>query len=173
MFSYGWAPELHIFPLIPSLRELNESFPFIYLVLADPEYMAADIGSLREPCFIELRYELTPMERIYTFLHASDAYLLHKQKQEIREGEVAVPSSILMCLGALTPVVTSDTEFVWCLEKEAMKYSNTDELREVLIKVFEGDESVQETLKSAEKYAIEHSTQKITGEFIKLFQGLR
>lgn len=83
-----------------------------------------------------------------------------------------VPSTVLMCLGASTPVVTSDTEFVWFLEKEVMKYSNVDELPELLIKVFEGDEIVQETLKSAEEYAIDHSPEKIAGEFIKLFQRL-
>lgn len=73
LLSYGWAPELHIFPVLPALRKLNESFPFIYLVLADPKYIAVDVQPLKDLQFIELRYEFAPMERIYTYLHASDA----------------------------------------------------------------------------------------------------
>jgi len=116
IFSYGWAPELHIFPILPALEKLNNQLPFIYLVLAEPKYISANIQRLKECKFINLRYELSSMERIYIYLHASDAYLIHKQKNEIRKGEAVVPSAILMCLGALTPTVTSGTEFVWFLD---------------------------------------------------------
>jgi len=75
-------------------------------------------------------------------------------------------------MGASTPVITSDTEFVWYLDKEVMKYSNMDELRELLIKVFEGEEIVHETLKNAGEYAIKHSPEKIARDFIKLFERL-
>jgi len=34
VFSYGWAPELHIFPMLSVMQRLNESFPFIYLYLS-------------------------------------------------------------------------------------------------------------------------------------------
>jgi len=172
VFSYGWAPELHIFPVLPALQELNKQIPFIYLILADPKYIAADIQPLNAYEFIELRYELASIDRIYTYLHASDAYLIHKQKEEIRKGEAVVPSAILMCLGALTPVITSDTEFVWFFDKEVMKYSNKELLKELLIKVFKGDKIVNHTLISAEEYAIKHSPRKIAGEFIKLFEEL-
>jgi len=172
VLSYGWAPELHIFPILPSLRKLNQRFQFIYLVLADPKYIAANIQPLKDRRFVELRYELAPMERIYTFLHASDAYLLHKQREEIRQGEAVVPSSILMCMGALIPIITSDTEFVWFLDKEIMKYPNKDELCSRLINVFEGDKVVNETLRNAEEYVIKHSPEKIAGEFIELFERL-
>ena len=172
IFSYGWAPELHIFPILTALQKLNERLPFIYLVLADPKYISANIQRLKECEFINLRYELASMERIYTYLHASDAYLIHKQTDEIRKGEAVVPSAILMCLGALTPTVTSDTEFVWFLDKEVMKYSNEDELLKLLTRVFEGDEVVKQTLKSAEEYTIKYSPKKIAEEFIKLFNQL-
>jgi len=172
VFSYGWAPELHIYPILPALRRLNVSSPFIYLVLADPKYIAADILPLKDPGFIELRYELAPMERIYTYLHASDAYLIHKQVEEVRQGEAVVPSAILMCLGVSTPIITSATEFVWFLDKEVMKYSTEDELRKLLIKVFVGDKTVNEALKRAEEYAIKHSPKRIAGGFLRLFDQL-
>ncbi len=172
VFSYGWAPELHIYPILPALRRLNEICPFVYLVLADPKYIAADIQPLKDPGFIELRYELASMERIYTYLHASDAYLIHKQVEEVRQGEAVVPSAILMCLGVSTPIITSATEFVWFLDKEVMKYSTRDELCKLLIKVFEGDRIVNETLKRAKEYAIGHSPKKIASGFLKLFNRL-
>jgi hypothetical protein len=132
IFSYGWAPELHVFPILPSLQKLSKQRSFIYLVLADPEYTIKEIEKLRNDAFIELRQELPPMDRIFTYLHASDICLLHKQKEEVREGEAVVPSAILMCIGALTPIVTSDTEFVWFLEEEIIKYSNPAELESVI-----------------------------------------
>ncbi|HID93386.1 MAG TPA: hypothetical protein EYP60_04735 [bacterium (Candidatus Stahlbacteria)] len=172
IFSYGWAPELHIFPILSVLEELNEQYPFTYLVLADPKYVAVNIEWLRNHKFIELKHELAPMDRIYTYLHASDAYIVHKQKEEIREGEAVVPSSILMCLGALTPVVTSNTEFTWFLEKEVMKYSNEGELKNLIIKIFNGDKIVDETLNAAHKYTVEHSPQRISKQFIRLFEQI-
>lgn len=172
VFSYGWAPQLHIFPILPALRRLNERHPFVYLVLADPRYIAADIRPLKDAGFVELRYELAPLERIYTYLHASDAYLIHKQVGEVRQGEAVVPSAILMCLGVPTPIITSATEFSWFLEKEVMRYSTRDELPKLLIKVLKGDKIVGKTLRAAEEYAVKYSPQRVAGEFLRLFAWL-
>jgi hypothetical protein len=124
IFSYGWAPGLHVFPILPSLQELSKQLSFVYLVLADPEYTTKEIEKLRNSEFMELRQELPPMDRIFTYFHASDIYLVHKQKEEVREGRPVVPSAILMCIGASTPIVTSDTEFVRFLDRQVIKYSN-------------------------------------------------
>lgn len=172
VFSYGWAPELHVFPILSSLQELSRRFPFTYLVLADPEYIAADIERLKSYDFIELRQELAPMDGIFAYLHASDVYLMHKQKEETRPGEAVVPSAILMCLGALTPTMTSNTEFVWFLDREVMKYSSSDELKELLVKAFKGDRIFKKTVKAGEEYALHHSPEKIAKEFITLFERL-
>jgi len=169
IFSYGWAPELHIFPILSALQELSEQHPFTYLVLADPKYIAVDIEWLKNRKFTELRYELAPMDRIYAYLHASDIYLVHKQKEEIREGEAVVP---LMCLGALTPIITSNTEFTWFLDKEVLKYSNEDELKNLIIRAFKGDKIVDETLSAAQQYTFKHSPEKISKEFIRLFEQI-
>lgn len=172
VFSFGWAPELHIFPILPTLQKLNKNLPFLYLVLADPKYIAADIQPLKDHKFIELRHELASNDQIYKYLHASDAYLIHKQKEEVLPGEAVVHSSILMCIGTPTPIITSNTEFVWFLNKELMKYSNNDELHQFLIEIFNRNESVNQVLKASEEYVINHSPRKIAGEFIKLFYNL-
>jgi hypothetical protein len=172
IFSYGWAPELHVFPILPSLQELSKQLSFVYLVLADPEYTTKEIEKLRNYEFIELRPELPPIDRIFTHLHASDIYLIHKQKEEVREGEAVVPSAILMCIGASTPIVTSDTEFVWFLDKEVIKYSNRAELERVIAGILTGEMDIGNTLKAAKEYAISHSPKIIANDFIKLFKRL-
>lgn len=172
IFSYGWAPQLHIFPIIPALEELSKSYQFKFLVFADPKHTEAEIESLKRYKFVQLQYEAPTRDEIYTYLHASDACLMHKEKDEIRPGEAAVPSAILMCLGALTPVITSDTDFIWFLDKAVMKYSNKDELIKLLIKTFEGDKIVNDTLKGTKEYVTANSPEKVGGEFIKLFNQL-
>jgi len=172
IFSYGWAPELHIFPILPSLKDLHKNFPFLFLILADPKYIKVDLQKFKEYQFIELRYELAPLERIHKYLHASDIYLIHKEKSEIKEGEAVVPSSVLMCLGALTPIMTSNTDFVWFLNKEIIKYSNEDEFKNLIIKIFSRDKILGETLKAAETYTKRYSPNVIADEFIKLFSRL-
>ena len=58
VFSYGWAPELHIFPVLSALQELNKQVPFTFLVLAEPKYIVSDIQRLKECEFIENNYVL-------------------------------------------------------------------------------------------------------------------
>jgi glycosyltransferase involved in cell wall biosynthesis len=121
IFSYGWAPELHIFPILPSLKDLHKNLPFLFLILADPKYIKADLQKFK---------------------------------------------------GALTPIMTSNTEFVWFLNKEIVKYSNEDEFKNLTIKVFGRDKIVDETLKAAEAYTKRYSPDVIADEFIKLFSRL-
>ena len=77
-----------------------------------------------------------------------------------------------MCRGALTPTVTADAEFVRFFDKEVMKYSNEDELSQLLINAFNKDESVGTVLKASEEYVVAHSPGRVAGEFIKLFGKL-
>ena len=169
VFSYGWAPELHVLPVLPHLKELSDEIHFKYLVLVDPE---AKVKRLPDYDFMEVRFERPPMDRIYTYLHASDVCLIHKERSEVKEGEVVVSSSVLMCLGALTPIVTSDTEFVSFLDKEVIKYRDSVELKEVLSGILKGKIDVEETLKAAEDYVRKHSPEKIAKMFIELFESL-
>lgn len=172
IFSYGWAPDLHIYPILPWLEELHRDYPFKFLVLGHPRHSLASLEPLHKYSFVELRHELSPLDRIYQYLFASDIYLMHKEKKEIREGEAVVPSAILMCLGALTPVITSDTEFVWFLNKEVMKYSTRNEFKELIIETFQENEIVKQTLDAAEEYVINHSPQVVAQKFIDLFNRL-
>ena len=91
----------------------------------------------------------------------------------VREGEIVVSSSVLMCLGALTPILTSDTEFVSTLDRKVIKYRNLEELKVTLLKILKEEYDLKETIKAAEKYAIENSQKRIAERFIRLFEELQ
>ncbi len=166
--SYGWAPKLHVFPILPYLRELAEKYSFKYLLLVDPEASEA----LPNLPFMIVRRERPPLDRIYDYLHAADLCLIHKQPEEVREGEVVVSSSVLMCLGALTPIMTSDTEFVSFLNREVIKYRDPSEFKELLSKIIRRELDLNEVLKAAEEYAEKNSQTNVAREFLRLFDEL-
>jgi len=168
ILSYGWAPRLHVIPVLPHLRKLAEEHSFIYLVLLDPE-LSEFLPNLP---FMIVRRERPPLDRIYTYLHAADLCLIHKQSDEVRKGEVVVSSSVLMCLGALTPIMTSDTEFVSFLDKEVIKYRDFKEFKKLLSEIIKGSFDFGEILKAAETYAKRNSQTRIAEEFLRLFNEL-
>ncbi|HID17298.1 TPA: hypothetical protein EYP26_03300 [Candidatus Bathyarchaeota archaeon] len=168
IFSYGWAPELHVLPVLPYLKELREIVPFTYLIVVDPEARK----EIPNYGFVKLRRERPSMDKLYAYLHASDVCLAHKQGSEVRGGEVVVSSSVLMCMGALTPIVTSDTEFVSFLDGEVIKYRSPAELKGILAGTLKGRIDVKTTLRAAEDYAREHSPKRIARAFLELFEGL-
>ncbi|MCD6535836.1 MAG: hypothetical protein J7K49_02230 [Thaumarchaeota archaeon] len=168
VFSYGWAPELHVAPILPCLTELSRNYSFTYLVLMDP----TSTFRLMPHSFVRLKYERPSLERLYVYLHAADVCLIHKQASEVRQGEVVLSSSVLMCLGALTPILTSDTEFVSFLDKEVIKYQSLQQLEKILAEILEGKYDFKETLEAAEKYAKKNSQTVIAKKFIELFEEL-
>ena len=168
VFSYGWAPELHVLPILPYLKDVSRIEPFTYLLLVDPNSGTR----IPEYDFISLRIERPPLERIYTYLHAADLCLMHKQWDEVREGEVAISSSVLMCLGSLTPIITSDTGFVEFLEDEVLKYRSFMEFKQLLIKTLRGEVGLKKVIRAAERYARRNSPRRIASKFIKLFNEI-
>ena len=168
LFSYGWAPELHVLPVLKHLEELRRELEFTFLVLVSPEARRG----VPELDFMVVRREMPPLDRLYTYLHASDACLIHKEPGEVREGEVVVSSSVLMCMGALRPIVTSDTEFVSFLGKEVVKYRGPEDMKKVLKEVLLGGRLAEETVRAAERYVRENSPERVAERFLELFEEL-
>ncbi len=167
VFSYGWKPELHVLPALPALKEVSREIDFKFLLLVDPESRF----SLRED-FVEIRKERPPLNRIYDYLHASDVCLIHKERSEVKEGEVVVSSSVLMCLGALTPIVTSDTEFVAFLDKEVLKYRSVAELKKLLLGILRGEIDVEETITAAKNYVMRNNPEEVAKRYLRLFKEI-
>jgi glycosyltransferase involved in cell wall biosynthesis len=103
-------------------------------------------------------------------LHASDCLLLHKK--DVGREEIVVSSVIHMCLGSLTPIVTTATRYVEMLEDEVIKYTNLHELRDKLMRIFSNSDFVGRTIKAAERRVRENSAEKIAEEYERLFDSL-
>ncbi len=168
VLSFGWRARDYL-PLLPILEEVSERFPLNYLVVADPR-VAPELTELKEKEFVELRYEVPPTDRLYTYLHASDCLLLYRE--EARSGELVVSSIVHMCLGSLTPIVTSATRYVEMLEDEVVKYSDLRELKDRLIRVFEDRAFTSRVRRAAERLVKENSAERIAREYVSLFESL-
>ena len=166
--SFGWRIEDYI-PLLPIIEEVNEEFPLKYVTIADPR-VATRLDEIAGKNFIELRYEVPSTDRLYTYLHASDCLLIHRK--DVGKREVVVSSAIHMSLGSLTPIVTTATRYVEMLKNEVIKYSNLYELKDKLIGIFENSNFVSRTIKEAERHVKENSAEKVTDEYVKLFNSL-
>jgi len=142
ILSFGWRIEDYV-PLLPIIEEVNEEFPLTYLIVADPR-VAPKLGEMAGKGFVELRYEVPSTERLYTYLHASDCLLLHRK--DVGKREVVVSSVVHMCLGSLTPIVTTATRYVEMLDNEVIKYSTPLELKDRLIRIFENSKFVKRTI---------------------------
>lgn len=168
ILSFGWRIEDYI-PLFPIIEEVNEKFPLKYVIVADPR-VATRLDEIAGRNFIELRYEVPSTDRLYTYLHASDCFLIHRK--DVGKREVVVSSAIHMCLGSLTPIVTTATRYVEMLKNEVIKYSNLYQLKDKLIGIFENSNFVSRTIKEAERRVKENSAEKVTGEYVRLFDSL-
>ncbi|HAL61385.1 MAG TPA: hypothetical protein DCP08_03150 [Chloroflexi bacterium] len=168
ILSFGWRIEDYI-PLLPIIEEVNEEFPLTYLVVADPR-VAPKLDEMAEKSFVELRHEVPSTERLYTYLHASDCLLLHRK--DVGKREVVLSSVVHMCLGSLTPIVTTATRYVEMLENEVIKYSILYELKDKLIRIFENSDFVKRTIEEAERHVKENSAERIVDEYVRLFDSL-
>lgn len=168
ILSFGWRIEDYI-PLLPAIEEVSEEFPLRYLFVADPR-AAGKAGGMGGKDFVEIRYEVPPTDRLYTYLHASDCLLLYRE--DVGSEELVVSSIVHMCMGSLTPIVASATRYVEMLEDEVIKYSNLHELRDKLIGVFEGVDFVNRTIRAAESCVEENSAERITDKYLELFDSL-
>jgi len=165
VFNYGIGIYRHLH-LLPILERLNQDYPLILLTLTHIQDWYDLFEAVKgRYVFIELRKGDIPIKELYTYLHASDALLVHKDSAEA----IVVPSTAYLCLGSGCPILAYDTNFFETFDREVLKYSG---LGEALIDVFEERERVVETLHIAEQYVRKNSSHEIAKKFISLFGSL-
>lgn len=165
VFNYGIGIYRHLH-LLPILDRLNQNYPLVLLTLTHIQdwYDLFEAVKGRYP-FIELRRGDIPSRELYTYLHASDALLVHKDSAEA----IVVPSTANLCLGSGCPILAYGTNFFETFDKEVIKYSA---LAEALVSVFERSEKVRMSLRLAEEYVRKNSSYEIAKMFIELFESL-
>lgn len=114
--------------------------------------------------FVKLMKASLPNEELYSYLHASDALLVHKDSSEA----VVVASTVYPCLGSGCPILAHATNFAATLDKEVMKYSGDPTER--LIEVFERKKAYKLALKKALQYVENNSSHMIAKRFKEFLQ---
>jgi len=169
VFAYGFNTAHTHAALFPVMERLSQDYPFLFLLLT---HHGEKPGSA--PDFLLLKEEMPSVEKLYEYLHASDAYVYYVEKGDAKIGGVGVSSSVLTCLGAGRPtLVPSYCHFFDLMGKEVIKYSDLQELEQRLRDIFQGADIVKESLAAAEEYATRNSEREIAERFIQLFGQLK
>jgi len=164
VFNYGIGIYRHLH-LIPTLERLNQDYPLILLTLTHIQAWYDLFEAIKgRYAFIELRKGDIPIRELYTYLHASDALLVHKDSAEV----IVVPSTVNLCLGSGCPIMAYDTNFFETFDREIIKYSD---LAGALVSVFEERKKMNMTLWRAEDYVRKNSSYEIARRFIELFES--
>jgi len=166
IFNYGIGVYRHLH-LLPTIKRVNKDYPLILLTMTHiPDWYELFEAVKSIYPFIDLRKGDIPIKELYTYLHASDALLVHKDSAEA----VVVPSTAFLCLGSGCPILAYDTNFFEVFNEEVIKYS---ELEVALKEVFEGSQKVKKTLENAERFVKMNSSFVIAEKFIRLFKTLK
>jgi len=165
VFNYGLGVFRHLH-LLPEMERLSQRYPLLLLTLTEVQdwYDLFEVAKKRYK-FIELRKGPVCLKSLYSYLHASDALLLHKDSTEA----TTVSSTIYLCLGSGCPILTYDTNFVEDIDEEIIKYKK---ISKPLGEIFEGKTKVKTTLIKAEKLVKRNSSYEIGKIFIELFEKL-
>jgi len=150
--------------MLQAISSLGRDYPISLLIASKraPDQIVA------ENIQIEVRREAPDMERLYSYLHAADALLLHRKTEK----KAVVSSTTHQCLGAGCPIVALDSPFFEYFENEVLKYRTVDEFEANLAEVLVDGERVKRTLHAAEEYAKRNSAQRVAERFIELFERL-
>ncbi|MBW2057485.1 MAG: hypothetical protein JRJ26_08315 [Deltaproteobacteria bacterium] len=165
IFNYGIGVYRHLH-LLPSIKRVNHDHPLMLLTMTHIQdwYELFDAVRWAYP-FIELRKGEIPTDELYTYLHASDVLLIHKDSAEA----VVVPSTACLCLGAGRPILAYDTNFFETFDGEVIKYR---ELEVTLRELFQDKYDIESTLESAERFVKRNSSEVVAETFLRLFESL-
>jgi hypothetical protein len=166
-FAYGFNSINSHKDVFPVMERLSRDYPLLFVLLTHHTYPGLDTFESLPAC-LQVRNEMPDDNRLYTYLHASDAYVNYGR---IRIDGVGVSSSVAECLGAGCPVlVPGYCNFFDLSGKEVIKYNDLNELERRLRDVFEGSAYVKEHLQAAEEYATANAVPRIAEQFIDLFE---
>jgi hypothetical protein len=170
VFAYGADSVYFHVELLPVMEKLSRDYPVLFLLLTHHTQTA--VPELKsKPKYFMVRDEMPTDDRLYTYLHASDAYIYYGR---VSIDGVGVSSCVNTCLGAGRPVLVPDyCNFFDLSGKEVIKYGDFKDLEQKLRAIFDGTESVRESLAAAKEYVTGNSSARIAAQFINLFEKIR
>jgi len=172
IFCFGPASTL-VTELVSSMAELKKDYPLLLLVTTKDKKGIEVFGKIKKSGImdIELREEVPDINKLYDYLHASDLLLFNKKS--LAPDWVVVSSTVFQCLGSGCPIVARDSTYADCLNKEIMKFSDTEEMKDSIRSVLDETKKFKETLDAAERYVKKNSAREVSRAYIKLFESLK
>jgi len=166
VFSFGFRPK-DVVSVLPALKDVTKEYPLRYLIIANPE---SDIDVLREAKkkydFIDLQVKPLPLDELYTYLHASEALLIHRESSQ--KYKAVVSSSVCQALGSGCPILFHESNYVELRGDEIVKYRDFEDMKAKLIDLFQG----KFDLGRIEAFLEDHKAERIAGRFVQLFDEL-
>ena len=166
VFSFGFRPK-DIVAVLPALKDVDKEYPLRYVIVANPE---SEVDELREAQktydFIDLQVRPLPQDELYTYLHASDALLIHRHSSQ--KYKAVVSSSVCQVLGSGCPILFHESNYIELHGDEIWKYRDFENMKAKLIDIFGG----KFDLNKVKAFLKEHNAENIAKKFVLLFEEL-
>jgi hypothetical protein len=166
VFSFGFRPK-DIVSVLPALKDVDKEYPLRYVIIANPE---SEVDILREAQktygFIDLQVRPLTRHELYTYLHASDVLLIHRDSSQ--KYKAVVSSSVCQVLGSGCPILFHESNYIELHGDEIWKYRDFDEMKVKLTNLFNN----KFDLGKVETFLEQHNTERIANRFLKLFEEL-
>jgi glycosyltransferase involved in cell wall biosynthesis len=154
---------------LPAISELSKDYPILVLIIGKDIKGIEKVREAKERGMeIEIREEQPNLEKVYEYLHASDALVLHRESTD----GVVISSTVYQCLGAGCPIVALNSNLFEAFGNEILKYNDLKGLKGCIIDIFEEWERYKTSKLEAERVVKENSSEVIATKFIELFASL-
>jgi len=166
VFSFGFRPK-EVVSVLPALDNVAKKGPLKYVIIANPE---SDVSELHEAKkkydFIHLQVRPLSLDELYTYLHASDVLLIHRESSQ--KYKAVVSSSVCQVLGSGCPILFHESNYVELHGDEIVKYRDFEDMKAKLIDIFGG----KFDLNKVKVFLKEHNAENIAKRFVLLFEKL-
>lgn len=166
VFSFGFRPH-DVLTVLPALEELVKETGLKYVVIANPE---SDLGGLREAAgkygFLDLQVRPLPRDELFTYLHASDVLLIHRESST--KYNAVLSSTVCQVLGAGCPILFHESNYVKHHGDEIVKYRDLHEMKSKLVGLFNG----RFDLGKVTAFLRDHGAGVVAAKYLRLFEDL-
>ena len=137
------------------------------IIIANPESEVQELHKAKKNYdFIDLQVRPLPQKELYTYLHASDVLLIHRESST--KYHAVVSSSVCQVLGSGCPILFHESNYVENHGDEIWKYQDFNDLKDKLIDVFNN----KFNLGKVKSYLEQHSAEQIANRYLELFEDL-
>ena len=166
IFSFGFRSKETV-AVLPTLNDLAQEYPLRYLLISNPDGELDELDKAKKKYnFIDLQVKALSLDELYDYLHASDVLLIHRESSQ--KYPAVLSSSVCQLLGSGCPILFHQSNYVELQGNEIVKYSNFEDMKIKLKRIFQGKFDLNIIKSFLKKYEAERVAEK----FIKLFKEL-